>query len=340
MYSDYKLAAFRVLNPVRRAKITACISLGIALLLPLGAFGDEVTIPNTPLPPDALLEFDLPRDYLSGKLESWARNLDRFFGDYRNYQESNESVIQFDFFRVMGYEDKPTFSYATNIKVSLPNTEKKLQFLIETNPDTNTAAGPTKIQPQPTVKKTTPESISAALRYERIEAERWHFTTDGGIQLAGLNSTPFVRARLSLAMPLAQWNMKIADSVFWFSTIGAGESTLIDFERPINKALMFRASSNATWLNDSQNFDLRQDMSFFHALNERTAVLYQMSAIGMSNPQTQVSDYVILMLYRYRLHREWMFIEISPQMHYPIARDFQPSPLLSLRLEILFDHSR
>jgi hypothetical protein len=197
------------------------------------------------------------------------------------------------------------------------------------------------MQPLPSNNKaSTPGSIAAALRYEKAEAERWHFSTDGGIQLAGLASTPFVRARLSLAMPLELWRLKVAETVFWFNTIGAGESTLIDFERPLGEKLLFRASSNATWLNDTQNFDMSQSFSFFHTWNERTALLYQISAVGVSQPQTQVTDYVILMTYRYRLHREWLYLEVSPQIHYPQVEGYQISPLLSLRLEVLLDTSR
>jgi hypothetical protein len=283
---------------------------------------------------------DPTRNYMSGKLESWARNIDSFFGDYRNYQESNDSVVQLDATHTIGYLGEPKYDFAVNIKLSLPNTEKKLKILIETNPEDKTISSSTKIQPQPVKPVSTPATIAAALRYEKAEAERWHFSTDGGIQLAGLASTPFVRARLSLAMPLDKWRLKVAESVFWFNTIGAGESTLIDFERQLNEQQLFRASSNATWLNNTQSFDLSQSFSVFHALNERTALMYQIGAFGVSRPQAQVTDYVILMTYRYRLHREWVFLEISPQLHFPQVANYQASTLLSMRLEFLLDNSR
>ena len=69
-------------------------------------------------------------------------------------------------------------------------------------------------------------------------------------------------------------------------------------------------------------------------------MLYQASVLGVTRPQTQVMDYVLLLVYRYRLHREWIFFELSPQLHFPKERDFQPSGLLSMRLEFLFDKSK
>jgi len=339
--------------------LVASLSLGIALLLPLQVCAEEASAVNAASsvgaassvdsagsissdspPADTTYSADPTRDYLSGKLENWAKSLDSFFGDYRNYQESNDSVIQANATQVLGSGGLSTREFALDLKISLPNTEKKVQFLIETNPEEKTAENQTKIK-SPAIKPvSTPASIAAALRFEKAEAERWHFSTDGGIQLAGLASTPFVRARLSLAMPLEQWRMNVAESVFWFSTIGAGESTLIDFERPLSKQHLFRASSNATWLKNTQNFDLNQSFSVYHTVDERTAVLYQFNVSGVTQPQTQVSDYVLLMRYRYRWHREWIFLDISPQLHFPQLLNYHPSLYLSVRLEFLLDKSR
>ena len=347
------------------AKIAASVSLGIALLLPLTGFAEEVSAASgvsatsavsadnpasavgaasavgTESPPVSKLDaMDPTRNYMSGKVESWARSIDSFFGDYRNYQESNDSVVQLDATQVVGYLGEPKYDFALNAKVSLPNTERKYKFLIETNPEDKTTSNTTNTQARVVKPVSTPATIAAALRYEKAEAERWHFSTDGGIQLAGLASTPFVRARLSLAMPLDKWRMKVAESVFWFSSIGAGESTLIDFERQLNEKQLLRVSSNATWLNNTQSFDLSQSFSVFHALNERTALMYQIGAFGVSRPQAQVTDYVVLMTYRYRLHRKWVFFEISPQLHFPQVANYQASTLLSMRLEFLLDNSR
>jgi hypothetical protein len=158
--------------------------------------------------------------------------------------------------------------------------------------------------------------------------------------LARININPFARARGSYSVPLGQWRLKAAESVYWFNTIGAGETTQLDLEHFLSEAILFRASSNATWLNDVQNFDLRQDLSIYHTVSECTALLYQASAIGVSNPQYQITEYVLAMLYRYRLHRDWIFFELSPQLHFPKTNDFQSSPTLSMRLEMLFDESK
>lgn len=59
--------------------------------------------------------------------------------------------------------------------------------------------------------------------------------------------------------------------------------------------------------------------------------------IGVSQPVAHVTDYVLLMQYRYRLHKKWMYFDVSPQLHFPQERAYSLSPMLSLRLEMLFD---
>jgi hypothetical protein len=305
----------------------------------------EVPPATPPAPPEApplpvLGMADASRDYLSDRFVGFVTGIDRFFGDERSYQEANDSVVQLDLTRVMGYGGEHRFVLSGRANVRLPTAEKRLHLLIETDPDRNATVDPAQKQTPPLRQPETPESYAAALRFERAEAERWHFSADGGLKFAGLHTAPFARTRASLAKPLDQWRLRVTESLFWFNTIGAGESTLIDLERTISEPVLFRASSNAIWLHDTQNMDLRQDFSFFHKLNDRTALLYQASVIGVTRPQTQVTDSVLLLVYRYRLRRQWMFFELSPQLHFPRERDFKSSSLLSMRLEMLFDRSR
>jgi len=329
---------------IRFIKLSSGLLLGVALLFPLRLMGAEQ--PDQPvLQPERLLELldvvDAPREYLSEKFVSFAGDVDRFFGGERNYQESNQSVFQLDVTRISGYGGDNSLEFSGRAKLHLPGTEKKLHLLLETDPEQN-VAGET-AQRKTVVNKRTAESnrVSVGARYEKKkEMEKkglWHFSTDAGIKVRA-PLEPFARARLSYSVREGEWLKKTTGTVFWFNSIGAGQSTQYDKERFLSEPVLFRASSSATWLHDKQNFDLGQSAAIFHTLNDRNAVLYQASVSGATHPQWQVNEYVLLLLYRYRLHRDWMFFELSPQIHFPKDRDFQASPLVSMRLEILFEN--
>ena len=329
--------------------------LCFALYSPLQLLGAESVVPQpeqntsqaassvsqTPsvLPLDTL---DAPRNYLSGKLVSFANNIDHFFGNDRNYQESNQSVFQLDLTRVTGYGGDDKFDLAGRVNLRLPSTEGRLHLLLETNPENNITTESTQGQTVLRNQVVAPASYALAARYANAVQDIWHFSMDSGVKFRGITKdpNPFVRSRGSYSAPLGKWRMKAAETVFWFKTIGAGESSQLDFEHFINEPTLFRATTNATWLNDKQNFDLRQDLSIYNTVNDSTALLYQASVVGVSNPQYQVSEYVLLLNYRYRVHRDWLFFELSPQLHFPKTENFQSKSSLMMRLEMLFDGSR
>ncbi len=321
----------------------------LAVSIPMQVLAQEAPAQETqeelvgPVQSDTFIyPLDAPRDYLSSKFVGWATSLDRFFGDDRDYQESNKSVIRLALNRVIQKDGDDKLVLSGRAKLHLPKTEEKLHILLETDPDKN--LGEEAPKGSTTILKNevaTPSSYGAAVRYESKEESHWHYSTDAGIKFRGIraNPNPFVRARGSYEDTKDLWRLKIAESVFWFNSIGEGETTQLDLEYLYSDPILIRATSNVTWLVRKKNFDLRQDLSVYQNLNERTAVLYQGSVIGVSEPALQVTEYVLLALYRYRLHRDWVFFEISPQLHFPRDKNFESVPLLNLRLEMLFNEA-
>jgi hypothetical protein len=347
----------------RYFRLTAGLLLGMVSFSPLSLLGAEqsdapvpqpdtaVPQPATPAPqaaeqvdqPDLFTSIDAPRDYLSGRIISFATDVDRFFGDDRNYQESNKSLFQLGLSRASGYGGDGKLVLAARANLNLPSTERRLHLLVESNPDQNITGEPAQTQNEPLTNNINkPISYGVAVRYakEKAEEKPWYFSTDAGIKFQGISMNPFARARGSYSIPLDHWRLKAAESVYWFNTTGAGETTQLDLEHLLSEPVLFRATSNATWLKDKKNFDLRQDLSIYHTLNDRTALLYQVSAIGVSNPQYQLTEYVASILYRYRLHRKWIFFDLAPQLHFPKTNNFQSGFSLNMRLEVLFDDSK
>lgn len=280
---------------------------------------------------------DVPRDYLSQKIIELSLSIDHFFGDERYFQENNKSVIQLEFNETLGPNGSRIPGFEGKAKLDLPAAEKRFHFVLESNPEKK-ATGDVKKE-QTVVQKgdATPaaEKYAAALRYEQGEESHWHLSSDAGVKFQ-FPLDPFVRVRGSYSIPVGEWRLKIAETVFWFNTIGLGETTQFDMERVISPPVLFRATSTASCFDVVQNCDLRQDLTFFHTLTERSALQYQASVIGVGQPVLEETAYVLLMRYRYRLHKEWIFVEISPQLNFPRTDGFKMNALLLLRLEMIF----
>ena len=339
-------------------RIESNFSFGLLLVstlfFPSSSFAAEQVTQPVPSPETTNQPFEFPsllvdpfsyvdeeRDYLSSKFVNLTRSLDSFFADDRNYQESNNSLVQLDLVRVAGYGGDRKWVLSGRAKLDLPSTQKRFHLLLETNPDKNVTGDAVQNQATPVKQVVAPESYAAAVRYEKSKEQEqpWHWSSDLGVKFQGIHINPFARARGSYAVTVDDWRVKAAETLFWFNSIGAGETTQLDVERILSEPMLFRATSNATWLKDKHNFDLRQDFTVYHTLDERRAFLYQASAIGVSNPQWQLNAYVALMQYRYRLHKQWVFLEVSPQVHFPKADNFKANPALYFRLEMLLDKS-
>ncbi len=331
------------------ALIFSCLrnlALGGILLFPLASLAEDAT---KDLPPKPSL-IDLQRDYVSDKFLDLSRGIDSFFGTERNFQETDKSVLQLDAAQMMGRNGSPVIALTFKAKFDLPNAQKRFHLLLESNPDqTQNLPGATLAQqPLPLQQASlfkeasTPDSYGAALRFENSDNSHWHFSVDGGMKADGgvslldISIHPFARSSAIFITPLDWGQLKLTESLYSFNTTGPGENTLLELDHYYTDKILFRSTSSATFLYDKEYFDLHQDFSFFQTLDQQTSLLYQLSANGVSRPSAEVSEYVALMLYRRRVHQDWVFLELSPQLHYPKATNFLLDAQFIVRLEFMF----
>lgn len=288
-----------------------------------------------------LESIDEPRNYLSNKIVEFGKSVDQFFGDPRYFQENNKSVVQVEFNQTFDEGGNYQNRLEGKAKFDLPASQKRFRLVIESNPSQNTAGeirkDVTPLSKQPTTNK--PEQYAASLRYEQPEHDRVNFSSELGAQFQ-FPLDPFARSRASYSIPFEDWHFKVAETVFWFSSIGLGETTQIDMEHQLGPPVLFRATSTATCYESPQNCDLRQDLTIYHTLSDRAAIQHQISVLGVSEPKLTETNYVIQSKYRYRLHKDWVFYEINPQISFPKTDAFHLNSLLFLKLEMLFGATR
>lgn len=315
-------------------RLTLAVALSTTLCFPLPLRAENETSTPT-LVESGIAATDATRNYVSHYFLAMTGAIDRFFGDERHFQESNDSVLQLDWNELMEPGGTRQGRLSGRMKLHLPSTERRFHLLLESDPVQNSTSTVSANQPRAVGQTATSEEYAAAMRYEKQEEQAWHYSSDVGIRVQA-PLQPFVRGRVSHVIPLQTWLMKNTGTLFWFSQIGPGSSAQSDFDRPLTPQTLFRAGSNATWLHLPQRLDLRQDFTLFHTIDERRALQYQVSIIGTTQPYTRVEDCVLSVLYRRQLHRKWLFFELNPQLHFPHAEQFRFTPQLWLRLQVLF----
>lgn len=317
------------------------------LLFPMVSFAEDLFVePPEDLPPKPSF-IDFQRDYLSDKFVDFATGIDSFFGNDRNFQETNKSVLQIDATRIMQQDATPTIGLSFKAKFHLPNAQRRLHLMLESNPDQNLPGqtlGQQLQQQQSSLFKevTTPDSYGAALRFENKEGSPFQLGADGGLKADNgqefytYSIHPFVRTSASYIKPLQIVQLKLTESMFWFNTTGAGENTQLEIDHKYTEKVLFRATSGATFLVNNEDYTFHQDFAIFDTIDKQKSLLYQLTANGVSRPAAEITEYVAMVLYRRRVHQDWVFLEVNPQLHYPKVNIFQINAELILRLEFMF----
>jgi hypothetical protein len=321
--------------------------LGILLLLPLIAIAEDVVVEQPEDLPPKPGYIDLKRDYLSDKFVDFASGIDSFFGNDRHFQETNKSVLQLDATQVSQQGGTPTIGLSFKAKFHLPNAQRRLRLLVESNPDRNLPGqtlGQQLQQQQASLFKevSTPDSYGAALRFGNMEGSPLQISVDGGLKADNgkefytYSIHPFARSSASYIYPMNLVQLKLSESVFWFNSTGLGENTLLEVDHHISEKVLFRATSGATFLVNNQNYSYHQDFAIFDTIDNQKSLLYQITANGVSRPAAEITEYVALVLYRRLIHQDWVYLEINPQLHYPKIDNFKLNSELILRLEFMF----
>lgn len=311
------------------------------LSLPAPAAAQEVPpLEDTPQEETLLDEYlDDTHRIISDAFLTIPNGVDSFFATTRIEEESNASLMRLSLEPTLEKGNEWSFIARVKIKLVLPHTEKRLRLVIESTPE--------EALQQPSeglVGESSPlDAVKSAEQTAAIQAilretRRWHVNLSSGIKLH-TPIDPFVRLRGWGTFPLEQWQIRLTQSVFWFDSIGLGETTRLDFERPLDIDTLFRASSQATWHRDDDLFHLSQDFNLYYRHSKDRAIAYRLAVFGLNEPTTHVTDYYVNVRYRVRTTRDWLFFEIGPQLHYPKDADFDLSPSLNFKLEAIFGNN-
>ena len=297
------------------------------------AFPEE-SIYDEPIAEESIYAvLDKPHKYVSENVERLVTSVDRFFANDALYRYTTDSYVQ-----IYGdtlFEENGEVGYAAKFRgrVDLPGTKRRFKLIFNTDPT----------EKQDPIERSVDESPAAAVQesdlFGSIQRERvlrgWKFRPSVGVKIS-LPLEPFVKARFTNTYPLQHWNLRADQNFYWFDDSGFGSDSTVEFDRPVGKENLFRASSFARWTEETEFFQLSQIFTFYQTLSPNRKISYQIGAYGQTQPTWFMTDYLVVMRYRQNLHKEWLFFEIRPQVQYSKENDWDDELSLLLRLDLLF----
>src|SRR6266852_78810 len=309
-----------------------------------GNSAPELTGPPLPAPPKTFGEkyLDTPHDYVSRRFESYSRNLDDFFSDPNRVYDSTGSTLQIrghiTFFE-SGVRDSKTDVHAN---ISLPNTEDRLKLIVQRGVESATqtaaerdiknATGSAKV-----AAPGAPEDNRYYLGLKALGARTFGVTLSA--EAGARFHTPidtYVRLRFVRDFNSPQWQIRHSETPLWKHSEGYSSASELNFTRLMDEQWQLRFTSKATWRSATSYFDLAQISGVYFTPNERTAMNFELGAFAPSDRHLKLSVYSVTFRVRRQIYRDWLYLDVTPQVLYQEANHYSAARSLMLQLEMLF----
>jgi len=277
-------------------------------------------------------EVDRQQKSLSEQVITFTEQIDTFFVDDENERQLNYSHIQLGY-RYTHYRDKEyILEPIIDGVIHLPRTENRLTIELSSGSDIEDE-GPASNAQQGRFGLGLIDSIKGVLTAKLT----------GGIRRVDSTFTGYINLRLYRQFLFDRWTLQLSEDLYKDSVVSRFSKTQILFERTVSENKRF-GSITRNWHYFDLDSELNEQIFYLqHLFSERDALIYQLG-IGwkrvLGESSNKLDNYYNLVRYSRRLHKEWLYLEISPQINYLRENDFSPEPLLMVQLTALLGNKK
>jgi hypothetical protein len=181
------------------------------------------------------------------------------------------------------------------------------------------------------------EQANLELRVDLLDEPATVIDVGGGVRLR-LPVEPFVRSRFRRRLsPGLGVSGRFTQSVFWTNREGFGESTELALGRQLATHTLLRAGGAAILTDVSPGLTWTGEMGVLHELTGvRTAAYLAGATNGHTRPVAMVDLYRAFLRLRRAVWRDWLFLELEPEIGWPATAERPRHRVLALtvRLEV------
>lgn len=277
---------------------------------------------------------DTPQEVISYGVEAFARNIDEFFSDDKVFYETSGTYLRLRADAILNERGVRKYQGDLKLKLRLPHSKKKLKFILESDPNERPDEITSQGENTP-IAAVEEKNYSAGLERTLGKKDAWQFKPSIGLRLSS-PIEPYVKFRLKRKYEFNKWSVHWHEMPYWFDSFGWGFDSYLELNKKITGVDLFRASTFARWTNEIDQFELSQVFSMFHTLSKRRAVSYFAGVYGKSEPTVFATHYLLGLTYRQNIHKDYLFVELIPQIKYPKINDFRAEHSITLRFEMVF----
>jgi hypothetical protein len=276
---------------------------------------------------------------ISERLLGTADWLDSFFVDERIEEEETRARLRLSLSALVREGEDVDVDPRIDLRLTLPNTRDRLRLLVFGDPDDGAGAAGARrgVGRDAPFERRTSDRLTTALQYFITATDERNISARAGLRFRSLSPVFFVGPRYRETIELDSWTLRLTQSARWFSDDGWDVPTVIDFERELfDDRFFFRATPYGTWFEDEDGYFYGLNFNLFQPFSPRRAVEYEWNNAFQTRPSNRLEETLVRVRYRQVVWRDWLVVEVAPELSFPRDRDFEPTPGILLGFDVIF----
>ena len=229
---------------------------------------------------------------------------DDFFASDRIFEEVGGTYVRWRNDFIYRQEDGFDFQTSLNFSVELPRISSKLKLILEGDEDPSLQD----IRPGGQAEST---NNNLGLRVDVKKTSRSKFNVT-------FSAKPRVRARYRYTYPARDdFIIRFTQEIQNEKGVN-GARTRLDLEKAFLPRL-FRSTTELFAAEDFPGVDWVQALVLYKRISRKQSIAYEASVSGITRPENLVTNYRLGVRYRQNIHRDYLFLEVTPDITWPIG---------------------
>ena len=260
---------------------------------------------------------------------------DDFFASDRIFEEVGGTYVRWRNDFIYNEETGYRFNTNLNFSVELPRISSKLKLIFEGDEDPELQD----IVPGGQAEST---NNTLGLRVDVKDTTRSRFNVS-------VSAKPRVRFRYRYTWPVRDdFVIRFTQEVQNEKGVN-GARTRLDLEKAFIPLKLLRSTTELFADEDSPGAEWVQAFSLFQRITRKSSASYEASVAGLTRPENRVLSYRLGVRYRQSIHRDWLFLEVTPDISWPIdlsedretvTKERRSVYSIILRLEVHFGNAK
>ncbi|BCD99874.1 hypothetical protein MARGE09_P4076 [Marinagarivorans cellulosilyticus] len=317
------------------------ILIGSLLIAPIGST-QEVTSSSEDSKYLIVALSDKSHDWVSGKVDSLASNIDTYFASGTLADRKNTSYVSVQWTNTYSHLNYYDNRLKVRGRLDLPGTKERFNLFFDSDPEEHDSLSSRVLRSNRASEK---EDGVLGIGLKNKSSS---FKVKHGIGLSsGDPIDVFYRFKLNYNTQINDhWESYFSQYIWHYHQKSWGERTQGQLTFKANEFWEISTTSEAQYEHRYKNFEFAQIFSLHRYISNSQNLQYNIGALATDKPDFNVTDYFLSFDYRQRMYKDWLYMSVVPELLWIRGErihvennDFRKKgfdPTISLHFEIIF----